>query len=129
MVHERRVDAGGPEPPPQCRDLRLPLRPCRPVRDGLACGGDPRDVRQLGEQGRLTVRPQRETQAYIREPLADEALRGVDQEHGRLETPLREDEVRLLPRVLQVVAGERLVSDDANEVRGTDRQVHVQVHA
>ena len=65
--------------------------------------------------------------AEVGQPLADQALRRVDQQDRGLEAAEAVDEDRLLPRVLEVVARVRLVGDRVDERGGADGQVRVDV--
>ncbi len=65
--------------------------------------------------------------AEVGETLAQQALRRVDEQDARLESPEAIDQVGLLPRVLEVVAGERFVGDRVDETRAPNRQVGVDV--
>ena len=67
---------------------------------------------QLGQQPAARRRGDGEPVPEVGQALADQAFGRVDQEHRRFEAALALDEVRLLPGVLEVVAGVRLVRDD-----------------
>src|SRR5436190_357498 len=65
----------------------------------------------------------------VRETLADERLRRVDQQDRRLDPSESVDELGLLPGVLEVVAGVRLVRGEVDEVRSGHREVGVDVES
>ena len=96
---------------------------------GSSATGSPGPPEQLDEERRTLPFRCREPRPKVCQALADEALRGVDQEDRGLEPPKSVDQGRLLPGVLEVMPGIGLVGDRVDERRCPDRQVGVDVDA
>ena len=88
----------------------------RPARSRISTRRSTRSGRRSGE-----------ADAQVGQSLADEALGRVDQEDRRLEATGPIHELGLLPGVLEMVTGVRLVGDQPDQVGRADRQVGVDV--
>ena len=90
-------------------------------------GCEARALEQLDEEIVALGRGCHEPLAEVGEALADEALRRVDEQDRRLEAALAIDQLGLLRRVLEVVAGVGLVGDGAGEARCARGEVRVDI--
>ena len=86
-----------------------------------------RPLEQLDEEVDPRRRRGGEPHAEVGQALADEALGRVDEQDRRLEAAAAVDQLGFLRGVLEVVAGVRLVGDQAGQVRRPDGQVGVDV--
>ena len=126
VAEEGRVAANGREPGPVAGHDDGPLGNV-PGTGRVGRERQSRPLEQLEKDVRGLVGRAREVATEIGQSLADQALGRVDQEDRSLEAAAPLDEVHLLPGVLEVMTGERLVGDHVEQLGRADRQVRVQV--